>query len=156
MTKTQLPSWSKGTLAILGAGALLFIGYKVYKKIQSIEEEKKSRKELGAVDKDLKDLPPPSLSKSQLQGYSNQLFTAMNGVGTDVTTIYKVFANVKSDSDVLNLIKIYGIQELSSGTWNPVSNYKGGLSGSLTEELNGDEIKALNMMLAKKGIKYRF
>lgn len=157
---TQLPTWAKGIVAIAVVGGVAVIGYNIYKKIKKGEQQKGAKKELDAAEQARLELMKkgvaPSLDAFKISQIANQLHTAMDGLNTDEPAIYRAFTNVKNDLDVINLNKAYGIRKLSSGSWNPVGNYEGTLGQSLSEELNPSEIKALNEMLAKKGIKYRY
>ena len=158
---SSMPSWAKG---VIGVGVMLGIGllsYKIYTGIKARNEQKGSRQEESNVSNELKklsgsDKTKPTLTPAQLSIFANSLSTAMDGYGHNVTDIYRVFANMKNDADVLALIKAYGTRTLSSGRFNPEPNYTGALGGAITLKLSTEEIDALNMMLAKSAIKYRF
>jgi hypothetical protein len=79
----------------------------------------------------------------------------MDGYGTDEEQIYGVFKNIKNDADFAMIQNAYGIREISSGAWNPEPNFKGTLSGALTNELSASEKDVLNNILAQKKITYR-
>ena len=157
---TGLPKWAQGLIAVAVVGGIGFISYKIYKKFKSEKDLKGAKEELASTSDTISTLQKsgqkPSLDQYQLNAIANQLFTAMNGYGTDVNGVYKAFTNVKSDLDVLNLVKAYGVKKLSSGSYNPAPDLEGTLNQHLTEELNSKEMIALNNLLARKGIKYRF
>ena len=68
----------------------------------------------------------------------------MKGIGSDESAVYRVFASAKNDLDVLGIVKAFGVKDGETlGQW-------------LTADLDEKEIKALNDLLARKGIKYRF
>lgn len=157
---SSMPPWAKGVIAIGILAGVGFLAYKLIKASKDLKQGKGSREEDRAVNNDLDKLitngKGPSLSQSQIMGSANTLFTAMDGYASDESAIYSVFAKAKNDADVLAIIKAYGIREVSSGKLNPEPNIKGSLSMALTSELSRTEIGALNMLLAKKGIKHRF
>lgn len=157
---TGLPGWAKGTVAVSVVAGVAVISYLIYRKVKAEKALKGAKNEVDAVAATTKVLTgagqKPSLDDLKLSSLANQLFTAMDGYGSDAQSIYRAFANVKNDLDVVNLIKAYGIRNLSSGALNPTPNITGTLSQHITDELSASEVKALNDLLARKGIKYRF
>lgn len=183
---TEIPGWAKGVLLITGAAAVAFVGYKIYKAVQNFEKQKGSRLEDKAVSSDLKTLisqgKGPTISSSQAAALANEIFSAMDGWGTDNKQIIAALNNAKNDADVLAIIDAFGTKEISSGALNPEPNYKGRLPGAIVSEMpreghgllnwatfivnpvvglatisNGDiGINTVNEMFNKKGIKFRF
>jgi len=159
-TFNQLPGWAKGVVVVAGTGAALFIGWQIYSAVKGrmahagdFAEKADVKDELGSLKtKGIK----PSFSDSQYSAWANQLFTAMNGYTSDEAAVYRVFVNMKNNADVLKLIDAYGIRTLSSGNWNPAPDFKGTLSGALSEEFDTKEIAALNDILAKRKITIKF
>ncbi len=157
----SLPPAAKGIIAVVIVGGLAFIGYKIYKKMQADKSLVGSKAEIDTTKAEAdklasKPTTAATLTPGQLAILASSLFAAMDGYATDTSAIYKVFAQMNRDADVLGLVQAYGIRELSSGALNPEPNYKGALGGALTTELSNTELRALNTMLATKGIKYRF
>ena len=156
----QLPPWGKGVIAVGILAGVGIVAYSVYKKLQKDKGLKGAKQELDSVAQATQDLTKagqkPSLDSFKLAQIANQIHSALNGYGSDESGVYRAFAQVKNDLDVVNLTKAYGIRKLSSGNWNPAPDFEGTLGQSLTEELDAKEVAALNMLLAKKGIKYRF
>jgi hypothetical protein len=156
----QLPTWAKGLVAVAVIGGVGFVGYNIYKKIQQKNKEKDQKKELDSAQETIKNLTisgqKPTLDNFKLAQLANQIHSAMNGYGSDEAAIYRAFLQVKNDLDIVNLTKAYGIRKLSSGSWNLSPDFEGTLGQSITEELDAKEVAALNNILAKKGIKYRF
>lgn len=158
--KIPIPVWAKATL-VIGAGLTgIAIFYVVKRNINNIKLNLDAKKEVNATTETLANLTKagqkPTLDALKLSTMANQLFSYANGYGTDVQGIYKVFSAVNNDVDVVNLIKAYGVKEISTGAFNPAPNLKGTLSQMLADELSPPEIKALNDLLSRKGIKYRF
>jgi hypothetical protein len=156
----QLPPWGKGVIAVGILAGVGFVDYAVYKRLKKDKELAGAKKELDSVAQATADLTKagqkPTLDSFKLAQIANQIHSALNGYGTDENGVYRAFTNVKTDLDVVNLTKAYGIRKLSSGNWNPAPDFEGTLGQSLTEELDPKEMAALNNLIAKKGIKYRF
>ena len=156
----ELPSWAKGLIAVAIIGGIGIVGYNIYKTIKKKQSQKDQKKELDNANDTVVNLTKagqkPSLDSFKLAQLANQIHSALDGYGSDESAVYRVFVQVKNDLDVVNLTKAYGIRKLSSGKWNPATDFEGTLGQSLTEELDAKEIDALNTILAKKGIKYRF
>lgn len=130
----------------------------VVRGVKGFNERKGARRENREVDKELRNLikdgSGPTISSAQAAMYADQLFTAMDGYGTDFPGISKVFVQVKNDADVLAISSAFGIREISSGQWNPEPNLKGTLAQGLTNELDEPQKLALAKLFADKGIKY--
>ena len=162
-TFNQLPGVAKVVIVVGGTVAVGFIGFKIYQKIQSSISLKGSNEQISAAEDTVKELlktQKPTLDGLKLSQFANDLFTAMDGRysiggGIDESAIYRAFTNVKNDIDIVNLIKVYGIKKLRSGSFI-VPDFQGTLSEALTYALNAEEINQLNLLLARKGIKYRF
>ncbi len=158
--KTQLPPWAKGTIAVGLMVAAFVAAYMINRAVKNKKALEGAKKETDATNDTAKTLTAQgqkaTLDDLKLSTISNQIVTACAGYGTDVNAVYAAFANVNTDLDVVNLIKKFGIREISTGAGNPSPNLKGTLSQVLTDELSSSELIALNNMLARKGIKYRF
>jgi hypothetical protein len=85
-----------------------------------------------------------TLTQTQLNTFASSLYAAMDGAGTDEDKIYNVFRAMGTRSDVLQLIKTFGVKD----------------GETLTEWLNGDlsskEIDKINSILANNNINYQF
>ncbi len=144
-------------IVVSSFAAVIGIGYLVHRKLKSMEALKGSKNELDAVNKEVgMQKMSPTLTPSQVNIIANDLFAAMNGYGSSVDAVNANIAKLKNNADVLSVISAYGIRELSSGAGNPSPNFKGTLPASLSDELSKGEIAAINKVLAKKGITYRF
>lgn len=156
---SDMPAWAKGTMGVVVIGGIAFGGWKLYKYIQKQKELEGAKAETKAqqetIDK-LKKKYKPTLDSLQLKQLANQLHTALNGYGSNFSAVAKAMAYMKNDLDVVGLNQAYGIKKLSSGKFNVADDFEGTLPQSLTEELDRKELTALNSMLAKKGISYRY
>ena len=85
-----------------------------------------------------------TLTQTQLNTFASSLYAAMDGAGTDEDKIYNVFRAMGTRSDVLQLIKTFGVKD----------------GETLTEWFNGDlsskEIDKINNILANNNINYQF
>ncbi len=93
--------------------------------------------------------------KAQYGLFADRLFSAMDGMGTDEEEIYQVFRAMETYDDVSQLIVAFGTREITDPRpW--YSNKTLTLQGALKEELDSNEIKKVNMILAGKNINYIF
>jgi len=161
----NLPPATRGLVTVVGLGVGLYIVYKIYESVsetlsgvesQQSAAAKEDRGWASEVDK-LNQNPATkaTISKAQAQSYAASLFAAMDGYGTDEDAIISVFNNFKNDADYAMVFNAYGVREISSGAWNPSPNFKGTLSGALTDELDAEYKTKINNLMATKKIKYR-
>jgi len=159
-TFNGLPGWAKGVVAVIGTGVTVLIGWGIYSAVKSRIKHAGDYKEQNEVKDDLVVLSgqgvKPSYKDSQYATWASQLFSAFEGYQSDESAVYRVFVNMKNDADVLKLINAYGIREVSSGKGNPEPNFKGTLAGAIAEEMDTEEVKEINIILAKRGIKIKF
>lgn len=157
---TNLPAWAQGLIATAVVGGILYGGYKLMHAPKEIKQSQGSRQEDRAVnseyDKLVKAGKNPTLSTSQMIQYANQLFAAMDGYGTDEKAVISILSNVKNQTDLLGIIKAYGVRTLSSGRLNPEPDFTGTLGASLSTELSRTWLDSLNAILTKKGITQKF
>ncbi len=162
----SLPIEYRAVGGILTLAGLSFIGFKVYRKIFPTGTDKANKEEANSnvdtvqsIDADIKRLSKiekQSWTDATFKAWANVIYTAMDGVGTDFTKIENVIGNMRNTTDVLTLIKIFGIRNRKTG--NPFSSEATPLNlrSWLTEELSDNEIFKLNKKLASKSIVYRF
>lgn len=146
----QAPPWAKGVLIVAGTATAVFVGYKIYKKIESLKQTRDERLDERAFEKTGITLTYPVSNYVQ---FADSLYAARSGnkvLGTDEDAIYAVIEKMKNDLDVLNLIQAFGSRR-KSFSWEDAN-----LGGFLADELNEKEIEKVNSMLASKNIKYRF
>jgi|688.fasta_scaffold218536_3 hypothetical protein len=162
---TGLPTWAKGVIAVGVLAGVGFIVYKLYQKAQDVQEVKDSKEEVKEVEKELNDLnknpnTKQTLSVSDAKAIANNIFTAMDGYGTDEVAILKQLIKLKNQADWLAIRAEWGVREVSSGRGNPEPNFKGTLEAALTSELGDtpEDIvvkKKVNEHFAKVGITAR-
>jgi hypothetical protein len=159
---TGLPTWAKGVIAVGILAGVGFIAYKIYKAAKDSKDTKDSKEEVKEVAKELQALnqnanTKQTLSVSESKSIANSIFAAMDGYGTNETTILRELVKLKNQADWLSVRKEWDVREISSGNLNPEPNFKGTLESALTSEL-GDtpEDKVIkgkvNQHFAKVGI----
>ena len=133
-----IPAWAKGVILIIIVLLIAWLVYKFYKNVAPKTQEEKN------IDKDKNDFinqgQKPSFQRSWYNGSADKLYSLGRGQrlgGTDEQGIYAVFVQLNNDLDLTRLTDA-------------------NLQGWIAEELNPEEIKALNNILARRKIKYRF
>lgn len=180
-TFTGLPSWAQGVIAVALVGGVAYLAYKLMKAPAKIKEGQGARQEDRGWNQEFDKLnsnpaTKATLSKAQMSGIANSLFTAMDGYGTDFPAIVGAFTQIKNDADFAGVNAAYGIREVSSGRLNPEPNLTGTLAQALTSELganttitglaspiyglyqiahNDDQKTVINKILAKNKVKYK-
>jgi len=156
----ELPTWSKGVIALIITGGGAFALYKLYSYLKARSEQTEQRGEITATQKKLDDEKKAGrgggITDLEAEQIANKLQTAFNGYGTDNKAIYNLFAQIKNDYDLTNVRKFYGIRKVSSGRFNLAKDFEGTLDQTIIEEMSSKEIQNINLMLAKKGIRNRF
>jgi hypothetical protein len=160
-TPKAVKTYGKTIAWIAGIGVVSYIAYRIYKN-------NKAANDLAKTKNDLKTLSEtgiqPSYLSSQYTVFANNIKQAAYGVFTDEKAIYSVFDKMKNDADVLKVYDAFGIWKYPCNAVEfPLSTLfgrsdcgSGDLAMLLTDKLDSSEIKEINNILSKKGIKYRF
>lgn len=107
-------------------------------------DDKIAEKKIGdTLDKEIS-TAAVHITPVEAKAYADKLYAAMKGLGTDEDAIYEVFANMTTRSDVLYLIKTFGVKDSKT------------LNEWLTAELNANERTKLNNILANSNVNYQF
>lgn len=85
-----------------------------------------------------------TLTPSQVNTMVSGLYAAMKGMGTDEEAIYSIFRQMRSRSDLMEVIKAFGERDGEN------------LAQWLISELSHKEISKVNQILATNNIKYSF
>ncbi len=156
----ELPTWSKGVIAVVLLGASGFAIYKLYSFLQKRKEQENITKEVETTKTEIQKIEATgkkgTLTDLQIQQYANKLQSAFDGYGTRADQVYILLANFRNDIDILNLKRIYGIRKISSGRLNLAPDFEGTLDQTIIDELSKKQISDINLMLGRKGIKYKF
>ena len=148
------------TVATIGAGGA---GYFVGNKLQTLLIPGSAEQVVGGAKTEMQQLlkknltlPPDqqqlaTVTPAQMKIYANNLFTAMDGAGTDWEAIKAVIDAMNSDVDILNLIQAFGTK---AGT----SWFASSTPDDLATWFAGDGVTAyVNKILDTKAkITYRF
>ncbi len=151
------PQWAKGVIALAAIGG----GYLIYRSISKKVGGQGSGGEGGVPASKLPttiaaDITtsakkyPLSYKLSQYGEWASALHNAMFGCGTDEDTIYRIMGYMKNDTDVLQLIKTFGVRKEPRRLFVPCPYGEGTLSEYLTNELDKTEIGIVNKTLAAK------
>jgi len=154
----DLPPWAKGVTVVLTAGVSIVVLWKTYGIVDAAIAKAKAKRTLTDVNNDLDTLhsqgQKPTYSESQYKIWADAAEQCFQGWGT--CSGDTIWVNMKNDTDILMLIKAYGVRTISSGKWNPEPDLVGDLPVAIRSELPGESIQALNESLVEKGIKYQF
>ena len=177
----NIPPWAQGAVIVIITAGVGLLSYRIWKGIKnkqsqqgSLQEDRENNQQLNVLNSN--NATKQTISADQAAQMANQLFSAMDGYGTDFKAIFSVFSQMKNDADFLAVSNAYGIREISSGKLNPEPNFTGTMSGALATELGSsisglgwlvpyyglyqiaikdDEPTIINKVLAKNNIKYR-
>ena len=117
-----LPPWAKGVIAVVVIGGLAFVGYKIYKKVQTLTDpDRKDEKDvIKAVDKEIKvaQQQGQTLSKpvSVYQSTANNIAIKLDGCEAspqpEIDVIKMIVDVVKKPIDWLQLQKSFDVRKI--------------------------------------------
>lgn len=135
-------------IGLIMVAAFILFANKLFGKTA---EEKKAaedalKKDASESDK-IKELKDKGVKPSYHEGLyidlADQLFKAMDGIGTNNAAVYSVFKKVKNDVDFVMLLRAFGTRK--------GENLQSWVHGDLKPEI----ISELNQIMAKKGVTYK-
>jgi hypothetical protein len=152
-------TWIKLGVFVAGGVAVAFGVKKVldYFKPERKREQSEGKQvvtELEAEQKKQK----ASYPVSTYSGWASAIAQAIFGAGTDFKTIYDIFNRLQNNTDFLMLQKAWGSptrQVYPDWFVFYSTGRKFTLSEALRDDCSSDEIKKLNSVLQRKGIKYK-
>lgn len=147
----DIPGWAKGIAVVIVIAVIAFIVYKFYKNFKPASETEKDLEK----DKDtfIKEGQKPTYPRTWYRASADKLYSCGAGQrmgGTDESCIYSVFVSLNNDLDLILLTEAFGERRKGYSFSNA------NLGGWLSDELNGEELKALNNILARRKIKFRY
>jgi len=150
----DVPGWAKGIIVIIIVLLLAWLVYKFYKNVKPPSDQQKDLE----TDKNdlLKQGQKPSYSRSQYQSFSDSLFEAMHGMGTDEDEIISVFGKMKNTLDVVLTIEAFGYRDYKDDSLLGYNVKSMNLNQWLSAELDTADKGKINTTLSAKGIKYLF
>jgi len=162
MKKTweSLPPYAKGIIAVAGTAIAVGAIYVSYEAIKTYVANRNSNKEVSELTNKLTQLGQqgihPTISQQQADSLANGLEAAFQGYGSDFDVVKRSFNQIKNDADMVIILKSYGTRTISSGTWNPQSDFTGTLSATIADELSSGQVDELNTILQRSGITQKF
>lgn len=106
-----------GIVLVGGATAMFFVGRKIYRSTTVSKKKKAADKSLEEAKKKAMDLLDTNIStgklnETQVKEAAEKLFEAMDGVGTDLTTIKKILIDDNPTTmDIINISTAFGNRE---------------------------------------------
>ena len=89
---TELPTWSKGVIAVALLGAGGFAVYKLYSYFKKLKEQENIKQEVESTKTEIQKIEATgkkgTLTDLQIQQYANKLQSAFDGYGTRADQIY--------------------------------------------------------------------
>ena len=170
-----LPSWAKGVVVVGGLVLTYIVGKNVSDALKAAKAAREAKERQKQFDKELGQVSvAASFRDSQYTSWADAIASAFagcdyNSIGGNIpivgyvwywsssgATVWNILNQLKNEADYLKLQRAFGIRDIPK-SWICGGDYKGyDLSASITAQLNQKEINALNEMLAKKNINYRF
>jgi len=152
----SLPTWAKGTIAIVGVLAIGGVGFAIYKGVKKAIEKAKEGKEGREAKDDLasaiQEGVKPTISDSEAESKVSALVKSADNcdpTGSGATQIIAVVKSLKNKSDFLLLSSKFGTK-----TWGDC--FYGQVTGSLTtlliDELDGGQMKEVRQHLSSIGV----
>jgi len=156
MNWKDLPTWAKGTIAIVGVLAIGGVGFAIFKGVKKAIEKAKEGKEGREAKDDLVEAQQegiqPTISNSEAESKVSALVEAADNcdpTGSGATQIIAVIKTLKNKADYLLLTSKFGTK-----TWGDC--FYGQVTGSLTTllvaELDGGQMRTVREQLASIGV----
>ena len=129
--------------SVIGLLALIVVVFLIVKFKSKFKDMVTNTKLVNSLETEIK-TDDITLTQAQFNSYASALYSAMKGAGTDEEKIYNVFRQMQTRSDVLQLIKVFGVKDGDT------------LSEWLNDDLSASEIEKINTILASNDINYSF
>ena len=130
------------TIVVIGVAGWL-LTFLLLKGISMVKNKILEGKLVDRANAEIKD-GDVTLTPSELSNMADRLHAAMAGLGTDEEAVYAVFRQLRTRSDLMALVKAFGIRKGES------------LSQWLTGDLSRKEIEKVNAILVNNRINYSF
>lgn len=175
----ELPQWAKGVVVVGGLAVTFIVGNTIYKRIKAFSDSADAQNKLRQLEDDLnnklKQGQQPSFSSTQYNNFADSIQSAFQGCDYSTpivpvpttwilnigwsnsgASLFNILYQFNNDVDFLALQKAFGTRNITKG-WYCGGDYTNvTLSQSVNNQLNTQEIAAINKLLTQKGITYRF
>ena len=104
---------TKTILTVVGAGAGLFLGYKVYGSIKESQRKKRIQERVNSEEeRALMKSKERTIDDMTAESIAIALYEAMDGIGTDEDAIYNVLIerNRLTSGDIVAINRAFGVQ----------------------------------------------
>lgn len=135
--------WLSTVVALaLILGVAYYIGSRTGKAKKATAADDLLKKEINNSDL--------SYEQSQFVAMADKLETSMFGFSDDENAVYSVFAKLRTKSDLIQLIKIFGNRRMSFSIGGA------NLNAWINSRLEASEIAKVNDILSRNNIDYQF
>ena len=154
----SLPTWAKGTIAIVGVLAIGGVGFAIYKGVKKAIEKAKEGKEGKEAKDELREAEKegvkPTISEAEAESKVSSLVSAAaecDVLGQGATQIIAIVKSLKNKADYYLVSSKFGTK-----TWDECGWGTGDVTGSLTtlftEELDSGQMREIREHLASIGV----
>ena len=154
----DLPTWAKGTIAILGIVIVGGVGFGIYQGVKRAIEKGKESKEGREAKDELQDAAKevinPTISQAEAQAKVSSLLTAAaecDPYGSGAQQILQVIKSLKNKADYYLVSSTFGTK-----TWDNGVFCGGKITGSITalisDELDGGQMAEARTHLSTIGV----
>jgi hypothetical protein len=156
MNWKDLPTWAKGTIAIVGVLAIGGVGFAIFRGVKKAIEKAKESKEGREAKDELAEAQQqgitPTISNAEAESKVSSLLSAADDCdfwGQGATQIIAVMKTLKNKSDYLLLSSKFGTK-----TWKEcgTGNVTGSVTTLLVEELDSGQMSEVREHLASIGV----
>jgi len=160
----ELPNWGKGLVAVPIVAIVGFVGYKIYKKLNPSQAEKKAKQLLSSVTNDIIEFKkrgvPQTYPDANYVTFANSIYEGMRYViGDDYNQVVDTCKQLKTNLDAALTIAAFGTKQNYAFGLVPLGDPMDMLTFIQTELGNewwyDNKVKQINDYWNSKGITYR-
>jgi uncharacterized membrane protein YebE (DUF533 family) len=154
----SLPTWAKGTIAIVGVLAIGGVGFAIYKSVKKAVEKAKESKEGREAKDELRDAEKegikPTISEAESEAKVSALISAADEcdpLGQGATQIIAVIKSLKNKADFYLVSSKFGTKTWDECGWG-TGDITGSITTLLTEELDSGQMRQVREHLSSIGV----
>ncbi len=144
---SELPTWAKGTVAVIALGSLVLLGIAIRNAIKTAKEGSGDRKDDKEVERATNDALNtlqnqginPTLNDADAISLARTIETGLAGCelsGTELSIIDQIKSKVNNQADWFKLQQVFGVRSIDNCGWGTgETNYD--LKTLLLEQLDG-------------------